>query len=222
MSEMEDASSSGRNLITESPNKDKTNRIVRSGKLPRVSIHKIVCSRIPGRSSDMKANVTKIVKIYNKKSYKGQKDKYYTPVQHKKEPQSTSTFQIKLYRNKSEGTCQFLLQYGIKESTRHFNSICFYFNVSGIFAITKGISAWRVIQPYVDSNFPEKIATRLLNEEGRKAFDEKHVIGNTRTTNSKVKNSKPTDPFATATICTSYEAYLKDDASILNLECFNI
>lgn len=160
--------------------------------------------------------IENIVTEYNnckKRKYQEEKSSKIEELNNKNEH-----FQIMVYIQKLKDSTSLLKSYEISFVQKTFNAVIFHFKSDCIYAVIKG-SGWRLIQGYVDYDFPQKVAARILNKKGRISFRDKQLLGNTRNFEKFLKNEEPTNPFA-FTVCTRFTAKLRPDASILNLTCF--
>lgn len=107
------------------------------------------------------------------------------------------------------------------ERESHVNAIIFYFNSEKVFAVTKR-NSWHVVRSAVSHKckFPQKIAARLLSEEGSKSYSEIQIVGDNRAATYVRKNPKPTDSLEPV-IYTYFIASLRPDASLRGLDIFD-
>ncbi len=185
----------------------------------QVSFHKIMKTHNDLEDLVSEKVIEKIVYIYNNKNsrakYINESSIEITQLNMEKQ----SGFKIMIYTQKYGGSSRLLKKYGIPFDQYTCNVVIFHYNSDCLFAVTKG-SGWRLIQRYVDYDFPQKVAARILSVKGRISFTDRQLIGKARSINKILKSDEPTDPFAIPSLCTTFTARLRPNASILKLECF--
>jgi hypothetical protein len=185
----------------------------------QVSFHKIMKTRNDLKGLGSEEVIKKIVNSYNNKNRKAEYKKESSTEIIQLNMQKQFGFQIMIYTQKYGGSSRLLKKYGIHFVQNTCNVVIFHYNSDCLFAVTKG-AGWRLIQRYVDYDFPQKVAARILSEDGRKSFTDRQLLGNARSVNKTLKTDEPTDPFAAPSICTKFTARLRPNASILELKCF--
>jgi stress-induced morphogen len=188
-------------------------------KVQQVSFHKIANRNdLLGLTSE--AIIEKIVNKYNNKnSHAKYLREMPTKIPKVNEHSEDEQFKIMIYIQKFEGSSRLLENYGISFVLKTFNAVIFHYKTDCVYVVSKG-SGWRLIQSYVDYEFPQKVAARILSEKGRISFADKQLLGNARSVNTILKNDEPTDRLAIAVLCTKFTARLRPKASILKFDCF--
>lgn len=124
---------------------------------PKMSIHKLVFNENYAQSS--LAYIEHIIGKYNENEKNKFKYNVYITdkISELNEENRNETFQMKVYTQMSGFVSKFTKSYGQREDATEqiLNGIIFYYNETRIFAMTKRHS-WRLIQPYVDYEFPER------------------------------------------------------------------
>lgn len=109
-----------------------------------------------------------------------------------------------------------------KYTTKVTNFITVYYTDDGnVYVQTTG-TAWRVVDNYSDTLFPDKIARRLLDVNGMKSHARLPLSGNTTFQQKRCKDPERSYQSGTQNIRLRFTANLRSDASIRDtqLNCF--
>lgn len=202
------------------PPTPKENKVQPLAAIPEVSITKVIFDCEVNESNYIEI-IKKYVNEYNVK-HELEGSKQYGIVD---DDASNTLFSLLIYRqiatDSSKVLKPFLQDLSNYQETKYNIAIFYYCEKNAIYALTTN-AAWRLIQSIRDCEFSRKIAKRLLDEKGMKAFGINPLYSKVAKCDEsrKAGGEHRTDPIDEPNILTNFQARLRKNASIRRLNCF--